>query len=180
MAVPGLNRDFVEDSLRFVASLREHGKKISGTNGLLWLLSRERVNPYLKKQVSTLLRPATRRQTQDLYAHSHLRVSCVSCAQHEDDDDEEVEEDEYKEGDEEESSDSERSDEEEYSNERDPETGLLMKWSEVRKRDGKAKKTKRRKKMKKAVKKESESESEENSDDEEYSEERDPDTGSFC
>jgi hypothetical protein len=53
VAVPGLNRDFVEDSLRFVASLREHGKKISGTNGLLWLLSRERVNPYLKKKVPT-------------------------------------------------------------------------------------------------------------------------------
>ena len=81
MAVPGLNRDFVEDSLRFVASLREHGKKISGTNGLLWLLSRERVNPYLKKKVSTLLRPTARRQIQPLRSFSpSCVVRVVSCS----------------------------------------------------------------------------------------------------
>ena len=81
VAVPGLNRDFVEDSLRFVASLREHGKKISGTNGLLWLLSRERVNPYLKKKVSTLLRPTARRQIQPLRSFSpSCVVRVVSCS----------------------------------------------------------------------------------------------------
>ncbi len=41
MCVPGLTVDLVEDSLRFISTLKKRGKKISGTNGLLWLISRE-------------------------------------------------------------------------------------------------------------------------------------------
>lgn len=50
VCVPGLNQDFINDGLRFVASLKEGNKKISGTNGLLWLLSKERNNPFLQQR----------------------------------------------------------------------------------------------------------------------------------
>lgn len=197
VAVPGLNRDFVEDSLRFVASLREHGKKISGTNGLLWLLSRERVNPYLKKKYED---DEDEEVEEDEYKEGDEEESESERSDEEEYSNErdpetgllmkwsEVRKRDGKakrtkkkkktaKKESESESEEENSDDEEYSEERDPDTGLLMKKSEVRARDGVEKKKKKTKKRAASSEEEDSSDEETRSDDEEYSDERDPKTG---